>query len=294
MILTDEEGESDIPEIKDDINGNAETASKIFSTNENPSSYTRYYITFHTDSTSENKSLKNNDGLSYFCREGDALTPGTSRLILGNNIPAGTDGNKTGGIDIHGDGEYYTTLKANQTDDRSIYFPDANGTVALTTSDSKDNTVTFTSNDAGPDGEYAVFSVDKLESGETHSSIFNKISKIFTNVRYILNLLGNNDIYSIGNGTVTGAIRTLNDSLISKADINHPFKNLHNITTANGFVGMTWNNNNNIANCPLANGLLIGIKDGAIGFQLFIGYQNTGFYYRDISNGSVLNWVKIS
>ena len=55
MILTDEEGESDIPEIKDDINGNAETASKIFSTNEIPSSYTRYYITFHTDYTSENK-----------------------------------------------------------------------------------------------------------------------------------------------------------------------------------------------------------------------------------------------
>lgn len=82
--------------------------------------------------------------------------------------------------------------------------------------------------------------------------------------------------------------------MISKADINHPFKELYNITTANGFVGIAWNNNNNIANCPLNNGLLIGIKDGAIGFQFFIGYQNTGFYYRDISNGSILDWVKIS
>ena len=82
--------------------------------------------------------------------------------------------------------------------------------------------------------------------------------------------------------------------MISKADINHLFKELHNISTANKFSGFAWNSNGNIANCPLDNGLLIGIKDGTIGFQLFIGYENSGFYYRDITNGIARNWVKIS
>lgn len=83
--------------------------------------------------------------------------------------------------------------------------------------DSSNNTVTFTSNDSGPDGEHAILSVDKLTTGEKISSIMNKISRIFTNTRYILDLLGTNDITSesvkIGDGTVTGALRTLNDSL---------------------------------------------------------------------------------
>lgn len=85
--------------------------------------------------------------------------------------------------------------------------------------DVADNTVAFTSNDSGPDGEHAILSVDKLITGEKISSIMNKISRIFTNTRYILDLLGTEDITSesvkIGDGTVTGAIRTLNDSLTS-------------------------------------------------------------------------------
>lgn len=85
--------------------------------------------------------------------------------------------------------------------------------------DLADNTVAFTSNDSGPDGDFAILSVDKLTTGEKFSSLMNKISRIFTNMRYVLWLLGNNDITSesvkIGDGTVTGALRTLNDSLSS-------------------------------------------------------------------------------
>lgn len=89
--------------------------------------------------------------------------------------------------------------------------------------DLADNTVAFTSNDSGPDGEHAILSVDKLTTGEKISSIMNKISRIFTNTRYILDLLGTNDITSesvkIGDGTVTGALRTLNDSLTPTEEV---------------------------------------------------------------------------
>ena len=201
-------------DINKDVNGNALSATQVYSTLENLEDYSKYYLPFLIGTDSENKSLKHSEGLSYFTKNGTTTFPGFSNLILGNNIPVGTDGNKSGSISGYGDGDCYTTLQfGNPTDTRTIYLPDADGTVALTTSDSKDNTVTFASNDVGPDSEYAIFSVDKLESGETHSSIFNKISRMFTNVRYILNLLGNTDIYSIGDGTVTGALKTLNDSL---------------------------------------------------------------------------------
>ena len=91
--------------------------------------------------------------------------------------------------------------------------------------DVAENTVAFTSNDSGPDGEYAILSVDKLTTGEKFSSLMQKISRMFTNMRYVLWLLGNNDITSesvkIGDGTVTGAIRTLNDNLSMKNITSH-------------------------------------------------------------------------
>ena len=39
---------------------------------------------------------------------------------------------------------------------------------------------------------------------------------MFKNIRYLKNFLGNNDISSIGDGTVTGAVNTLNDNLTTK------------------------------------------------------------------------------
>lgn len=53
-----------------------------------------------------------------------------------------------------------------------------------------------------------------LASGETHASIFSKVSTIFKNVRWLLSKMGTTDISSIGNGTVTGALSTLNSNMI--------------------------------------------------------------------------------
>lgn len=45
--------------------------------------------------------------------------------------------------------------------------------------------------------------VDVLKSAETHRSMFSKISTMFSNIRYIWNLIGTTDISAIGGGTVT-------------------------------------------------------------------------------------------
>ena len=72
---------------------------------------------------------------------------------------------------------------------------------------SQDNTVTFTSNDSTTGDSTAPA---LLTSGETHASIFSKVSTIFKNVRWLLSKMGTTDISAIGNGTVTGALSTLN------------------------------------------------------------------------------------
>lgn len=54
---------------------------------------------------------------------------------------------------------------------------------------------------------------DILTSGERHKSIFNKISILFKNVRWLLSKMGTTDISAIGNGTVTGALSTLNSNM---------------------------------------------------------------------------------
>ena len=86
---------------------------------------------------------------------------------------------------------------------------------ALTTDgDTSENTVTFTSDDDSSPSAWT--DVTKLTSGEKHNSIFNKVSKMFKNVRYIWKLLGSTDISKIGNGTITGAVSTLNNNLTNK------------------------------------------------------------------------------
>lgn len=61
------------------------------------------------------------------------------------------------------------------------------GTKMDKTGDSKDATVTFTSNDTLTPSSFTDVSV--LQSGETHKSILGKISAMFKNIRYIWKLL---------------------------------------------------------------------------------------------------------
>lgn len=86
----------------------------------------------------------------------------------------------------------------------------------ITPTDTEDCVVTFTSSDNDAttakttDG---MTSVTTLESGETHESLFQKISKMFLNIRKLWNTVGETDISGIGT-TITGAISTLEDKSI--------------------------------------------------------------------------------
>lgn len=80
-----------------------------------------------------------------------------------------------------------------------------------TDGDSADNTVSFTSEDAADPTGWT--DVPVLASGETHRSIFGKISVMVKNIRYLWQLLGSTDISAIGDGTVTGAIDTITSNL---------------------------------------------------------------------------------
>ena len=79
----------------------------------------------------------------------------------------------------------------------------------LETNDSKNNTVTFDSGDTeNPTGWK---NVATLSSKEKHSSLFNKISTMFSNVRYLYKLLGTTDISALG--TVTQALSNLDGNV---------------------------------------------------------------------------------
>lgn len=71
----------------------------------------------------------------------------------------------------------------------------------------------FASSDVADGGATAWTSVDALTSGESNKNIFAKISQMFKNIRFLYKMLGTTDISSIGNGTVTGGLSSLNDSL---------------------------------------------------------------------------------
>jgi hypothetical protein len=84
-------------------------------------------------------------------------------------------------------------------------------TTGIKYNDTKDNTTTFLSDDTLEPEGYSDISL--LKSSETHSSIFNKLSTMFKNVRYLFGMLGTTDISSIGDGTVTDAISRINTGL---------------------------------------------------------------------------------
>lgn len=73
-----------------------------------------------------------------------------------------------------------------------------------------------------------------LASGETHASIFSKVSTIFKNVRWLLSKMGTTDISSIGNGTVTGALSTLNSNMLIVQDIRIHSATISPITQSSG------------------------------------------------------------
>lgn len=78
--------------------------------------------------------------------------------------------------------------------------------------DTKNSVVAFTSSDVADGDASSWTTVTKVASGEKRSSLFAKMSQMFKNIRYLHKLLGTTDISSIGDGTVTGGLSSLDES----------------------------------------------------------------------------------
>ena len=91
----------------------------------------------------------------------------------------------------------------------------------------------FTSSDVADGGATAWTGVNPLTSGETNKSIFAKLSQMFKNIRYLYKMLGTTDISSIGNGTVTGGLSSLNDSFKQLGTVsNHDYARVEGMTAS--------------------------------------------------------------
>ena len=95
-------------------------------------------------------------------------------------------------------------------------YDDLEGMMYATDTDQPTGEVEFSSYDSTLDPT-STESVALLTSSDTWGSRFQKISQMFKNIRYLLKMLGTTGISSIGNGTVTGAISTLNSGKVARS-----------------------------------------------------------------------------
>ena len=128
--------------------------------------------------------------------------------------------------------------------------PETIGAVAQK-GDTAENVVSYTSNDAANPSSYT--DVDLLKSGETHKSVLQKISTMFKNIRYLYKMLGTADISALGDGTILGALCTLNSNIgtkLSNTDIKISSKT-YTITSFAEWWGMyAWDTSYNDVGIP--------------------------------------------
>lgn len=166
-----------------------------------------------------------------------------------------------------------------------------------TDGDSQDNTITFTSNDSLTSDSTAP---SLLTSGETHASIFSKVSTIFKNVRWLLSKMGTTDISTLGDGTVTGALSTLNSNIGGKQDmLDSPLfyrgiikgdMNSYNTRLHNGYyyIATTPSNAPTSINVSYAI-VLVLFAYNDFGVQIIIKPSNNTFLLRERS-GATPKW----
>lgn len=153
--------------------------------------------------------------------------------------------------------------------------------------DSESNVTTFTSNDSTTGDSTAPA---LLTSGETHASIFSKVSTVFKNVRWLLSKMGTTDISTLGDGTVTGALSTLDSN---KQDSDTA------ITTSN-IGSQTVYQATHIGNCEVQNvasgnkNYYLGADGGTNPIQwiprnsMAVGYANNA----GAVNGYAINYIE--
>ena len=132
---------------------------------------------------------------------------------------------------------------------------------------------------------------NNINSGESIPTLFGKVKKWFTDLNTLIKLVGSADISSIGNGTVTGALLTLN----SKAQITEQdvaISDWDSIDTIGIYSG---NSENGTKNAPVDHEWVTGIALRANGNSYFmniiaIGQTNGQIYTRTMINNAWKDW----
>lgn len=171
---------------------------------------------------------------------------------------------------------------------------------AVAAADLTENEVAFTSGDAASPTAWTNVSV--ITTGSTLATLFNRISTMVKNVRWLYSKLGTTDISSIGNGTVTGALSTLNDQvasgIIPLVDATGSSANLNTIYTnqSNGTLALI--NGQSEQNAPTALSGTIHLvfsfrRTATYGFQFI--FTPHILYWRGINGSSSFSaWSAIS
>lgn len=220
---------------------------------------------------------------------------------LGITEPAGSNVYKTeaGKWDVLAGSPVTGVKGANETNFRrgNVNITCENIGALATNGNSESNVTTFTSNDSTTGDSTAPA---LLTSGETHASIFSKVSTIFKNVRWLLSKMGTTDISTLGDGTVTGALSTLNSNIggkqnmldsplfyrgIMKGDMNSYNTRLHN---GYYYIATTPSNAPTSINVSYAI-VLVLFAYNDFGVQIIIKPSNNTFLLRERS-GATPKW----
>ena len=110
----------------------ATNATNVGVTNKNVSTGEWFYVPWINNLTTANQAIWANNGFRYYTLEGTASTVGASVIQLGNSTASGTAGNKNGRIRLYSSSSGYADIYMTATtSNRSIYFPDQAGTLAI-------------------------------------------------------------------------------------------------------------------------------------------------------------------
>ena len=94
------------------------------------------------------------------------------------------------------------------------------GTTSYDISPSKDGTLNgFTSGDSASPTAWTA--VNAITASDSNSTIFNKVTSMVKNIRWLYNKLGTTDFSATGQSTVTGALSVIKSALDGKANLNH-------------------------------------------------------------------------
>lgn len=176
----------------------------------------------------------------------------------GNAVPAGANIYKTsdGKWDVLA-GTPVTGVKgAKETSYRrgNVNLTPENIGAVATGGDTASNVTSFTSSDVADGSAPSWTNVATLTSGETHTSLFTKVSQMFKNVRYLYKMLGTTDISKIGDGTTTGAISSLNSSLKNYLTLTDLTKDINFGKSYNGITNVYYRQYGRIA-CVIVAGV---------------------------------------